>query len=505
MNKITTTILISGALVFTGCKKWLDVKPEGVTTKDEMFNTQKGFRDALTGTYLDLKSSDAYGGNMQWGAIEFMARNWDVSNTAFTALTALTNANYLDAGARSTLDAMYAKEYKIVADANSILEKIDGKKSIFQDDNYALIKGEALTLRAFAHFDILRLFGPMPDKATADPILPYVQAVSKDIVSLSSYDDFAKQLLADLDQAELLLKPVDPITLYSLKELSPTKFDVAVVPVVADNYYMYRQIRMNYYAVLALKARVYNWLVPRGDVNRMNAVKYAQLVIDGKDRLGNPTFRLGELSDQQKGDYSLTPEHIAAVNYVNLYLAVDANFGEGGSLARYDVNVQDGYYYLNNLFPVAERTADARWVGMWSYKTTVGLGSYVKYKKYIQKDPGLDPNNQVPLLRLSEMYLILTECAQTKADAESVYRFYCNKKGIPFATGFNAADWVTDRRNKMLREYVREFYAEGQTFFTYKRYNVTTLPTSWISAFFQGSTARYVVPKPDREINYHNK
>ncbi len=26
----------------------------------------------------------------------------------------------------------------------------------------------------------------------------------------------------------------------------------------------------------------------------------------------------------------------------------------------------------------------------------------------------------------------------------------------------------------MIREYVREFYAEGQTFFTYKRYNVTT-------------------------------
>ncbi len=55
MKKITTTILISGALVFTGCKKWLEVKPEGQTTKDEIFETQKGFRDALTGAYIDLK------------------------------------------------------------------------------------------------------------------------------------------------------------------------------------------------------------------------------------------------------------------------------------------------------------------------------------------------------------------------------------------------------------------------------------------------------------------
>jgi hypothetical protein len=103
------------------------------------------------------------------------------------------------------------------------------------------------------------------------------------------------------------------------------------------------------------------------------------------------------------------------------------------------------------------------------------------------------------------MYLILTECAQTKAEAENVYRFYCDKKGIPFPNGFNAAGWEADRKNKMIREYVREFYAEGQTFFTYKRYNVTTLPASWTAAFYQGTTARYVVPKPDREINYHNK
>ncbi len=54
-------------------------------------------------------------------------------------------------------------EYKIVADVNSILQKIDQQKALFTGDNYRLIKGEALALRAFAHFDVLRMFGPMPD------------------------------------------------------------------------------------------------------------------------------------------------------------------------------------------------------------------------------------------------------------------------------------------------------------------------------------------------------
>ncbi|AEW00344.1 hypothetical protein A4D02_23745 [Niastella koreensis] len=503
MNKITTTLLISGALVFTGCKKWLDVKPMGQSTKEEQFQSQKGFRDALTGAYLDLKSNDAYGNNMMYGTIELMARNWDVANINLTSLAALSNANYLDAGARASLDAIYAKEYKVVADVNSILEMIDGKQDIFQDNNYALIKGEALALRAFCHFDVLRLFGPMPATPTAGPVLPYVTEVTKDIAPLLNYDDFSKKVLNDLDLADSLLKDVDPITQFSLAELNPLQGSAAVPP-VSDDYYMYRQIRMNYYAVLALKARVYNWLTPRGDINRQNAVKYAQMVINAKTHTGLSTFRLGELKDQQGGDYSFTSEHIGAVNYYNLGPTVIGNFDEAGNLARYDFNIQDGFYYLNNLFPVAERATDARFVGQWSYKTTSGLTQYVKYKKFYQKDAGLNPNNQLPLLRLSEMYLILTECAQTKADAESIYLAYCNKKGIPFTSGFSAADWVTDRKNKMIREYVREFYAEGQTFFTYKRYNVTTLPASWTYAYYQGTTARYVVAKPDREINYHN-
>ncbi|MET0636908.1 MAG: RagB/SusD family nutrient uptake outer membrane protein [Chitinophagaceae bacterium] len=503
MNKITFTILLSGTLVLTGCKKWLDVKPAGQTTRDEIFQTQKGFRDALTGAYTDLKSGDAYGSSMTWSTIEFMARNWDVLSPNFTELNNLANGTYTDAAARTSLDRIYAKEYRVVADVNSILEKIDEKKDIFQDDNYALIKGEALALRAFAHFDVLRMYGTMPDNPGTNAILPYVTAVSKDIVTLSNYDDFAKQVLADLDQAEVLLKDVDPITQFSLAELNPPITAVDNVPVVSDDFYMYRQIRLNYYAVLALKARVYNFLVPRGEVNRTNAAKYAQMVIDAKDRLGKPTFRLGELSDAQLGDYTFPSEHIAAIDVYNLKTSAENMFGEPGILVRSDFNIQDGFYYLNNLFPVAERAADARWVGMWSYKTTSGQTGFVKYKKYTQKDPY--PTNQIPLLRLSEMYLILTECAQTKTDAENYYRFYCNKKGIPFTTGFNAAGWEGDRKTKMIREYVREFYAEGQTFFTYKRYNVTTLPASWTAAYYTATAARYVVPKPDREINYNGR
>lgn len=493
--------MLMSALCFTGCNKWLDVKPEAETTKDELFSSEKGFRDALTGAYIDLKSNNIYGGNLMWGNIEYMVHNWDVTSSLSTMLTNLVNANYSDADVRSSLDATYAAQYKVVADVNGILEEIDGKKSLFSDDNYPLIKGEALGLRAFTHFDVLRMFGPMPGAVSTKPILPYVSTVSHEITTPVTYQDFTKNILADLDSAEILLKDVDPVTKYSLAELNPSA-NSTTPAAVADNFYWHRQVRMNYYAVLALKARVYLWLAAQDPANLTNAAKYAQMVIDAKDHLGVSTYRLGSESDRVAGDYTMSPEQIMALSVYDLAATANNTFGETGSLVRSDFNVQAGFYYLNNLFPVAERTSDVRWNGMWQYKTSAGSTNYVKYNKFIQR--GSNPVLQIPLLRFSEMYLILTECAQTKAVAEQYYSAYWAQKGIPFANGFSASGWDGDRKNKLIREYVREFYAEGQTFFTYKRLNVITLPASWTANYYTGSVARYVVPLPDREINYHN-
>ncbi|WP_291914409.1 RagB/SusD family nutrient uptake outer membrane protein [Chitinophaga sp. CB10] len=499
MKQLTITTILFGALAFSSCNKYLDVTPQAQTTKDQIFSTEKGFRDALTGAYIQMKSNNTYGNNLMWGNIEYMARNWDVPGSNPT-LTNLSNATYTDAQVRSSLDNTYADLYKVIASVNSILERIDSRKSLFTGNNYALIKGEALALRAFNHFDVLRMFGPMPDNPGTTVLLPYVTEVTHEIITPVNYQEFAKNILADLDAAEALMKDKDPITIYSLAELNPSSSS-SDQPVVADNFYMYRQIRFNYYAVLALKARVYMYLSAADPASKAKAAQYAQAVVGATDHNGKPTFRLGRESDRVAGDYLMSPEHIAALSVYNLESIASSTFGESGGLVRNDFNVQDGFYYLNNLFPVAERTSDVRWKEMWVYKTS--NSAYVMYRKFLQR--ASSPVLQAPLLRLSEMYLILTECAATKDAAETWYRAYCSEKGIPFPSGFNASSWETDRKNKMIREYVREFYGEGQTFFTYKRYNVATLPASWTYTYYTGNTARYVVPKPDREINYNNK
>lgn len=499
MKRTILYIMLISSIVTTGCNKWLDVKPQGQVTKEDLFKSEKGFRDALTGAYIRLNSTNTYGSNLTWGAIEYMACNWDIaSGNANTTIPQLKNANYTNDGVRSIMDDIYQGLYKAVADVNSILENVDSRQSVFQAGSYNLIKGEALAIRAFCHFDVLRLFGPMPNNPGSEKILPYVQTVTTNIHPGLSYQEYTQQLLADLDNAEKLLKEADPITKYSVLQLNST----ADPRVVEDSYWAYRQIHFNYYAVLGLKARVHMWLASGGDaISRQNAARYAQMVIDGKDQTGASTFRLGTFSEISAGDYTMSPEHLMALSVYNLTTIANNNFGESGNLMRYDFQSPSSYYYLSNLFPVSERTSDIRFGNMWQYKSLQNSTDYVRYNKYIQRQ--VNPILQVPLLRLSEMYLILTECADSKEAAETNYKAYCSKKGIPF-TSFSGSDWQSDRRNKMIREYVREFFAEGQSFFTYKRMNVTTLPASWTSTYFTGNAAKYVAPKPLREINYKN-
>jgi dihydrodipicolinate synthase/N-acetylneuraminate lyase len=65
------------------------------------------------------------------------------------------------------------------------------------------------------------MFGPMPDNPGGINVLPYVTEVSKNIVPLSNFDMFAAQVIRDLDEAEALLKDVDPITKFTIAELNP--------------------------------------------------------------------------------------------------------------------------------------------------------------------------------------------------------------------------------------------------------------------------------------------
>lgn len=104
------------------------------------------------------------------------------------------------------INSFYGNLYKVIADVNGLLNSIDARKEVFEGNNYEVIKGEALAIRAFCHFDVLRLFGPVPTNLPEGTILPYVTTVSIVPNHLVSYNDFITKLLTDLDEAEDIWK-----------------------------------------------------------------------------------------------------------------------------------------------------------------------------------------------------------------------------------------------------------------------------------------------------------
>lgn len=482
--------------MFCSCDKWLDVKPQGQSLDKELFSTQKGFQDALIGAYIRLGSSDLYGGNLTWGMVEHMALNWDQpSSGTDNTLAALRDGNYSNAGVRTLLDNTFKTQYKVVADVNAILTYIDENKNVFEPNYYEIIKGEALGLRALSHFTAIQLFGPIPTNVGAKKWLPYVKSIGKEIPDGLTFNEFMNMLLADLDEAERLLENADPVLNFTFSELK-----TGVQP---DGFLRDRDTRINFYSILALKARVFQWLAASDEKYKEKAFTYAKLIIDAKVHGVSP-YRLGVESDRVAGDYTMSAEHIFALNAYNLDSRVDAIFGPDGTLFRYDFFnfTPDGFYYLSNLFLPNERATDIRWKDMWVYKTKAGSENYVYYKKFLQRDA--NPINRIPIIRLSEAYLIATEFAPSKQEADAFYKIYCDAKGIVFdANGFAAAEWENDRYNKILREYVREFYAEGHSFFQYKRNNVVMLPAQWTYFYYNATESKYLVPKPDREIDYN--
>lgn len=453
----------------TACNDWLEVAPQAEKEDAEMFEKEVGFRNVLIGAYIRMKSNNLYGEDLTYGSIEMLAQHWTNTDDLGKYLKAY---NYEQSVVETKINSFYGNLYKVIADVNGLLNNIDARKEMFEGNNFEIIKGEALAIRAFCHFDVLRLFGPIPTNLPEGTILPYVTTVSIVPNRLVSYNDFTTKLLADLDEAERCLEGNDPILTASIKELST--LEVAQ----DDNFLCDRQMRMNYYAVCALKARVQLWLG-----NKNEALKYAQKVIDAKDPNGNVMFRLGSATDCANGDLIFSSEHIFNLNVYNL-----SDFKISAANTFYTNSTALKYFW-------ASETTDIRRGKMWKEVYDNYWWTYYYYMtKYTQAtNMPVWAKNSIPLFRLAEMYLIAMECGSIQ-NANDLYKEVCIARDITPVT-FGSTEELSET---LILEYNREFYGEGQAFYAYKRLGRSKIfGTSTV-----GSALIYVLPLPKAESLY---
>ncbi len=150
----------------TGCSKdFLTVIPETALSSATFFKTEADFQQAVNGAYVPFRQmynerawvleemhsdNTYYARNTLYGAVDPTENVADFAVPTAGGVTA--NDNVL---------VQYRLNYVIIARSNQILSLIDGV-TFSSDAVKNNIKGQALFLRAFAYFDLVRLFGKVP-------------------------------------------------------------------------------------------------------------------------------------------------------------------------------------------------------------------------------------------------------------------------------------------------------------------------------------------------------
>ena len=412
------------SVTMISCNDWLDVYPDTVQREDVQFTTYKGFKDALTGCYMNLADENQYGKSLTMSNVESLASLWYIpsepTSTDRLADYYLMKHDYKSDYAKNAVKSIYAGLFNTIAQANMIIKYADENKHVFRNEaNKSVILGEAYAIRAYCQFDILRLFGQMPNGGSKTTELPYSETTQfDDMPYYYDYNAYVKKLESDLNKAESLLKDNDPVFAYTFSQLNYPSGKL-----LEDKFMYYRQSRINYWAIKALKARTYLYL---GD--KTKAYENAIAILDGKGADGNSIMNLSGHNDLVEKSYKGCPNE--CIWYLSKYnVKTTAKDLIGGS----GVQANTAYLYtlktrVDEMFAGQSTDSHNRYRYVWNKNvntTNSNVGAAIL--KYYFAD---DAENQmlfhqiIPMLRMSEVYLIAIESTSDLSQANELFREY---------------------------------------------------------------------------------
>ncbi len=201
--KIIITLSFLG-LSMTACHKFLEIPPKTDLSSATFFTNESDFQQAVNGAYVPLRpifnneswilgemhsDNTYYYRNILFGATEQQENIADFSVPTANGIT--TNGHVTN---------QYRLDYQIIARTNQILSTID--KIEFSNDSLKNnLKGQALFLRAFAYFELVRYFGKVPLHLT--PVTNRQEAA----LPLSSEEEIYVQIIKDASEAAPILLP----------------------------------------------------------------------------------------------------------------------------------------------------------------------------------------------------------------------------------------------------------------------------------------------------------
>lgn len=416
--KILKYLLISSALfTATSCgNDWLDLEPSTSVDTETSIKILSDVEFTLNGIYSTMQSSDAYSGRLVYYA--------DATGDDMQAVSSTKRVgNYYLFGfsADSGPSSHWSYLYSIIQNCNLILMNID--KIATDEDDAAYrddLKGEALAIRGLALFDLTRLFGyPYTKDNGASLGVPIVEGLST-IDSKPKRNTVAEcyeKVIGDLEQSVSLLSG------------------------------KFKKGKFNKWAAMSLLSRVYLY---KND--NANAFKYATEAIKGAEKQKYALWTNEEYPTIWANDASSSKPGEVLFEIVNLTTDSPGKESMGylSSKDGYDdICITCSFYHF-----LQEDPDDVR-LKLLSFDKTY----YAYVNKYQPQEGESIEDANIPLIRLSETYLIAAEAAVKLNDNDAAVKYL--DPIVRRANPDNTVEGTTVTLERVLNERRKELVCEG--------------------------------------------
>jgi len=186
------------SVTFTSCDNFLDLDPISEETSGNAYNTKNQIEAALVGAYESFQSSEYY----VWDNLLFQDVRSD-NNYAGGDNPEIFQIDLLQiTPTHSRLFTHWSNIYNAISKANLVIERVDAITDItLSDERRRQIKGEALFLRAYHYFTLVKLWGGVP-LITNTIVSTNLENVN---IPRATVQEVYDQILTDLETAANLL------------------------------------------------------------------------------------------------------------------------------------------------------------------------------------------------------------------------------------------------------------------------------------------------------------
>lgn len=237
-NKIFTVCALTSVMMFTACSDVIEVEPIFQKDGAQIFTSLNDYQFSLTGAYASFRRVGYFGSGGQttstWANLPDMMGD-NLVQTGEDLANWQPQTNWVFTTDENDIEVAWIAAYTVISQANLTLRGIDAFASV-DAARVNRIKGQALAIRAMAHFDLLRYWGEEYDRNSTKLGIPYVTEVNVELkpARLTVKESWDK-IFVDMLAAETALASVTGINTATNK----SNLDVNAIRGLLARMYLY--------------------------------------------------------------------------------------------------------------------------------------------------------------------------------------------------------------------------------------------------------------------------